>query len=67
MVERVDERQGRGAVEGAAVVEGGGDADRRLVGIRDAEVDLTHVWRGAVPSVLSVSGWTMLGRAVVQR
>jgi len=43
MVERVDEREGRGAVEGTAVVEGGGDADRGLVGIGDAKVDFTHV------------------------
>jgi hypothetical protein len=43
VVERIDEREGRGAVEGTAVVEGGGDADRCLVGIRDAEVDFTHI------------------------
>ena len=43
VVERVDEGEGGGAVEGAAVVEGGGDADRGLVGVGDAEVDLTHV------------------------
>jgi hypothetical protein len=43
VVERVDERERRGAVEGAAVVEGGGDANRCLVGVRDAKVDFTHV------------------------
>ena len=56
VVERVDEGEGRGAVEGAAVVEGGGDADRRLVGIRDAEVDLAHDGCCSEPWVM---GWTL--------
>ena len=43
MIERVDEREGRCAVERTAVVEGGGDADRGLVGVGDAEVDFAHV------------------------
>jgi hypothetical protein len=43
MVERVDEREGRCAVESTAVVESGGDADRGLVGVGDAEVDFAHV------------------------
>jgi hypothetical protein len=43
IVERVDEREGRGAIERTAVVEGGGDADRRLVCVRDAKVDFAHV------------------------
>jgi len=43
VVERVDEREGRGAVEGAAVVQSGSDADRSLVGVRDAKIDLAHV------------------------
>lgn len=42
MVEGVDEREGRGAVERSSVVEGGGDADRRLVDVGDAEVDFPH-------------------------
>lgn len=42
MVEGVYERQGRCAVEGAAVVESGGDAHGRLVDVRDAEVDFPH-------------------------
>lgn len=42
MVERVDQGQGGGAVEGAAVIQGGGDAHRRLVDVWDAEVDFTH-------------------------
>jgi hypothetical protein len=55
VVERVDEREGRCAVEGAAVVEGRGDADRGLVGVGDAEVYLAHVWCCAVPSLWD--GW----------
>ena len=43
MVEGVDEREGGGAIEGSAVVEGSGDADRGLVDIGDAEVDFSHV------------------------
>ena len=74
MVERVDERQGRGAVEGAAVVEGGGDADRGLVGVGDAEVDLTHGgrgprgwrgWRGDGEDVVVDGGWWMVVEAVM--
>ena len=42
MVERIDEREGRGAIEGPAVVKGGRDADRRLVDVRNAEVDFSH-------------------------
>lgn len=42
MVEGVDEREGGGAVECTAVVEGGGDAHRRLVDVGDAEVDFPH-------------------------
>ena len=45
MVERIDERQGGGAVEGPTVVEGGGDADRGLVGGRNAEIWFTHCGR----------------------
>jgi hypothetical protein len=43
VVERVDEREGRCAVEGTAVVEGGGDAHRSLVGVGDAKVYFAHV------------------------
>jgi hypothetical protein len=46
MVERVDEGKGRGAVEGSAVVEGGSDADRGLIGVGDAEINLSHVCSG---------------------
>lgn len=49
VVERVDEREGRRAVESATVVEGGGDADRRLVDVGDAKVDLPHAGQ-AVPT-----------------
>lgn len=42
MVQGVDQRQGRSAVEGPAVVKGGGDIDGRFVHIGDAEVDLSH-------------------------
>lgn len=42
MVERVDQRQGRCAVERTAVVEGRGDAHRRLVDVGDAEIDFPH-------------------------
>lgn len=48
MVEGVDQRQGRSAVEGASVIEGGGDADRGLVDVRDAEIDFSHDGRGFV-------------------
>jgi hypothetical protein len=43
VVQRVDEGEGRGAVKRSTVIEGGGDADGRLVCVRDAEVDLAHV------------------------
>ena len=42
MIERVDERQRRGTVEGPAVVKGGRDAHRRLVDIWNAEIDFPH-------------------------
>lgn len=42
MVERVDEREGGGTIQGSTVVESGGDVDRRLVDIWYAEVDLPH-------------------------
>ena len=42
MVQRVYEGEGGGAVERPSVIEGSGDADRGLVCIGNAEVDLTH-------------------------
>lgn len=42
MVEGVDKREGRGAVEGSPVIESSCDADRCLVDIRNAEVDFSH-------------------------
>lgn len=42
MVQRVDERQGGCAIEGATVVQGGRDAHRRLVGARYAEIHFSH-------------------------
>jgi hypothetical protein len=42
MVERIDQRERRGAVERSAVVESRRDADRRLIDVRDAEVDFSH-------------------------
>ena len=47
MVERIDERQRRRAIESSAVVQGGRDADRCLVDIGDAEIDFPH--DGVVP------------------
>lgn len=43
MVERVDQGQGRSAVQGTPIVEGSGDAHRCLIDIRDAEVDFSHL------------------------
>lgn len=42
VVEGVDEGEGRRAVQCTAVVEGGGDAHRRLVDVGDTEVDFPH-------------------------
>jgi len=47
MVERIDERQGRRAIEGSAVIQGCCDTDRGLVDIGDAEIDFPH--DGVVP------------------
>lgn len=43
MIKRVDQGKRRGAVKGTAVIEGGRDTDRGLVGIRYAEINLSHV------------------------
>lgn len=48
MVERVDEREGGGTIQGSTVVESGGDVDRRLVDIWYAEVDLLMMPRTKV-------------------
>lgn len=42
MIERIDQRQCRCAVEGPTVVKRGGDCHRRLVDVGNAEVDLPH-------------------------
>lgn len=47
MIQRIDERQSRSAIEGPAVVEGGGDAHGGFVHIGDAEVDLPHGEKGS--------------------
>lgn len=44
MVEGVDERQSRCAVEGPSVVESRGDVDSRLVDAGDAKVDFSHLF-----------------------
>lgn len=46
MIEGVDEREGRRAIKGTTVIEGGGDVDRGLVHIGNAEVDFPHRDRG---------------------
>lgn len=43
MIERVDQRQCRGAIEGTSVIQGSGDAHGRLVDVGDAEVDFPHL------------------------
>lgn len=42
MVKRVNEGERRGAVERSTIVQSGGDAHRRLVDVRDAEVHFPH-------------------------
>jgi hypothetical protein len=42
MVERVDEWQGGCAIESPPVIQGSSNADRGLIDIRDAEIDLPH-------------------------
>ena len=42
MVERVDERERRCAIEGSAIVQGRRDADGCLVNIWDTKVDFPH-------------------------
>jgi hypothetical protein len=42
MVERVNQGEGSGAIESSTVIQGGSNANRRLVDVRDAEVDLPH-------------------------
>lgn len=47
MIEGIDQRQGRGAIQGSAVVESRGDAHRCFIHIGDAEVDFPHIVTGA--------------------
>jgi hypothetical protein len=42
VVEGIDEWEGRGAVEGSAVIQGGRDADGCLVDIRNTEINFSH-------------------------
>ena len=42
MVEGVDQGEGGGAIKGPAIIEGGGDADGRLVDVRNAEIYFSH-------------------------
>jgi hypothetical protein len=49
MVERIDERERRRAIEGSAVIQGCSDAHRSLVDIWDAEVNFPH--DGVVPQI----------------
>lgn len=44
MVEGVDERQSRCAVEGPSVVKSSGDVDSRLVDAGNAKVDFSHLF-----------------------
>lgn len=43
MIERIDEWEGRCAIEGPPVIQGGGDAHRRLVDIWDAKINFSHI------------------------
>jgi hypothetical protein len=54
MVERIDERERRRAIEGSAVIQGCSDANRSLVDIWDAEVDFPH--DGVVPQIAVKGG-----------
>ncbi len=52
VVEGIDQRQRRRAIEGSTVIQRRGDAHRRLVDIRNAEVDFSH--RGDGPQSRSI-------------
>ncbi len=43
MIKRVNQRQGRGAIESTSIIQGGRDSHRRLVDVGDAEVDFPHL------------------------
>lgn len=45
MIQGVNQGQRRGTIEGAAVVQSGSNAHRRLVDIGDAEIDFSHLHR----------------------
>ena len=45
MVKRVNQGEGRGAVEGSSVIESCGDMNRRLIDIGNTEVDFSHTVR----------------------
>lgn len=42
MVERIDERKGRCAIESSSIVQSCGNSNRRLIDIWDAEIDFPH-------------------------
>jgi hypothetical protein len=42
VVERIDERQGRSAIESSTVIQGGRDAHGCLVDVWDTEIDFPH-------------------------
>ena len=42
VVQRIDQGEGGGAIQGSSIVQGGGDTHRRLVDVGDAKVDLPH-------------------------
>ena len=63
MVERIDERERRRAIEGSAVIQGCSDAHRSLVDIWDAEVNFPH--DGVVPQI-AVKGGGCLRQSVFQ-
>jgi hypothetical protein len=50
MVERVDEWEGRCAIECSSIVEGSRDAHRCLVDIGDAEINFSHDGVGSAQS-----------------
>ena len=56
MIERIDERQRRRAIESSTVIQGRSDAHRCLVDIGDAEIDFPH--DGVVPH--NRGGWRRL-------
>jgi len=58
VIERIDEREGGGAIEGSAIVQGGSDADRCLVDIWDAEIDFPH--DGVEPRIAERKGFVVV-------